>query len=74
MIGDVVESALRSQTITSEEEDANYFQLNYHQILTRHSEVCSIRHPKETHDQTNSIVLHTDLDHTSSMNYILYNK
>lgn len=71
MIGDVVESALRSQTIASEEEDENYFQLNYHQILTCHSEVCSIRDPKETHDKTNSIVLHTDLDHTSSMNYMI---
>ena len=71
MIGDVIEWALKNQTITCEEEDENYFQLDYYQILTCHSEVCSIRDPKETHDITNSIVLHTDLDHTSSMNYMI---
>jgi hypothetical protein len=67
-IGDVMESVLKSQIIMIEEEDENYFQLNYYQQLTCHSEVCLSRNPKVIPDTTNSVALHTDLDHTSSIN------
>lgn len=67
MIGDVMESVLKSQILTVMDEDENYLQLHYDQKLTCHSDVCSIRDPTVTHCATNSIPFHAELVNKSSI-------